>query len=786
MEIQRTSLNIRNQSKSAFPFPVERKKLRMQTYKIPSTRKAKKTSEAPDKLTLATFIERFKAPITANIHKRFAPIYDLNSDTTAEDALIAQMQTRKADLGKPMFTAQEHVTKAAKKLLKDHKGKCVFVIGELGTGKTQIANSLTQIMEQTATRNLIICPPHLVKKWEREIRATMPTSTKLQVFQIRSISDFEKARKESGLYEKTFFIMSMERSKLSYYWKPSFNTKMQTVMNPDTNTPEIVEMPYCPKCKQIITDPTTGTALEVGKLRNKKHWCKHEYAETVQAGDNSFKEITRKCNTPLWTADREGPRRYALADYIAKRHKNFFDVFIGDEIQKFKSRNSAIGQVMGTLAGACKKYVGLTGTIFGGRSSSLFYLLYRFSPAFKKQFKYTDEAAFVKKYGIQWTIRKETETTEDGRSSKRKSSPVRIEEKPGISPEIILYLIDKAVFINLKDISDTLPPYEEMPIECQMTGKQAAAYNSMETAFKAKLCKALAKGDKRLLSVYLQTCLTFPDLPGEDPEEILPKEKALIDFILRERTEGRRTLVYCTHTDTRDVTPRLSYVLNKHGIKSEVMKSTVSAEKREDWIRGKVSLGLDALICNPMLVETGLDLIDFPNIVFFETSFNIYSTRQSSRRSWRIGQTQNVKVLFMCYKKTMQERALALVAKKLKAAEMLDGELQTEGLSGYQDEGSILVDLAKSMLSGIQEDQTLQGIFNSKATTEADTCGFIGHDEPKPPAAPEIPILTAPARKPETITQPDLWDLLYAEKLAVQTTPKPRQAKADELILRLF
>lgn len=1130
--------------------------------KIPIASKLQKSDTGHSRLDLATFIERFKGPITANIHKRFTPIYDLSADTTQEDALIAKLQTRKADMPAPLFNAQEHITKAAKKLLVDHNGKCVFVIGEMGTGKTSCSNALAQIMQQAATRNLIVCPPHLVKKWEREIRETMPKQTRIQVFQIRTISDFEKAKQQAGLYEKSFFILSRERSKLSYYWKPSFDVKTVTVMNPDTRQLENVEMPYCPNCHEIVTDPRTGAALEARQLRNKKHWCQNEYPEIVQAGDNTFTEKTRKCNTPLWTADPGGPRRYALADYIAKRNKNFFDVLVIDEcfpgntpistptgeilikdihpgdivlsyrdgtivqrrvnrtikrqshqpfvkiaheqgffnctphhkiytqrgyvaaieLQKndsliftaginanysqkmlsmsgtlydmetgqegneylreglrnnseskkphaensqipektssdmpilpatifrtkeknnilqqelqpqsnvdepikaenaknreaekscirenekaqsrscnksendrqtqgalilrdsrgertayhraittcesfgmahrvfdtdgkllvesrdgrhcksnvencdrmrriftphreaekqgpnkredversgmdsheilefgdngkpqlspvknttyntsrilsvaydpqcsddfvydleiedthcyfaagvlvsncheMKSRGSAQGQVIGTLAGACKKTVALTGTIFGGRSSSLFYLLYRFSPAFKKQFKYTEEAAFVKKYGIQWTIKRETESTEDGRSSKRKNSPTRIEEKPGISPEIILHLIDKAVFINLKDISDTLPAYQEMPIEVQMTGHQAAEYYAMEKAFRAKLAKALAKGDKKLLSVYLQTCLTFPDLPGDDPDELLPKEKALIDFIQQEKQQGRKTLVYCTHTDTRDITPRLKYVLQKSGIKTEVMKATVKAEKREDWIKDKTKAGIDVLICNPSLVKTGLDLIDFPNIVNFEIDFNIYTTRQASRRSWRIGQTEAVKVLFMCYSRTMQERALALVAKKLKAAEMLDGDLQADGLSGFQDEGSILVDLAKSMLSGIQEEQTLQGIFNSKSEAEADTFGFIGQDMPATVKAPEPgQILTTPADiepqktpTPGPADQPDLWDFLYAAKLEDQATKaKPRARTAQEqdaeLILRLF
>ena len=39
--------------------------------------------------------------------------------------------------------------------------------------------------------------------------------------------------------------------------------------------------------------------------------------------------------------------------------------------------------------------------------------------------------------------------------------------------------------------------------------------------------------------------------------------------------------------------------------------------------------------------------------------------RQASHRSWRIGQTRPVRVVFMSYRGTLQPDALKLVAKKL-------------------------------------------------------------------------------------------------------------------------
>ena len=74
--------------------------------------------------------------------------------------------------------------------------------------------------------------------------------------------------------------------------------------------------------------------------------------------------------------------------------------------------------------------------------------------------------------------------------------------------------------------------------------------------------------------------------------------------------------------------------------------------------------------------------------------------RQAARRSWRIGQTVPVRVFFAVYRKTMQEIAISLVAKKLEVALMVEGELP-EGLADYASSGgSIVQELGKALIEG--------------------------------------------------------------------------------------
>ena len=56
--------------------------------------------------------------------------------------------------------------------------------------------------------------------------------------------------------------------------------------------------------------------------------------------------------------------------------------------------------------------------------------------------------------------------------------------------------------------------------------------------------------------------------------------------------------------------------LGRHGFQVAVMKAdAVPPERREAWVAKRVEEGADVLVCHPRLVQTGLDLIDFPTIV---------------------------------------------------------------------------------------------------------------------------------------------------------------------------
>ena len=657
-------------------------------------------------MDLGKFIDTYRDAIARRVVESYPPLYRPSENGRGLPRLL------RTPLG-----AQADAVRGAALSLEARRG--TTVVGEMGTGKTFIAAAAAH----TAgfERVLVLCPPHLVNKWKREVEETVPFA---RASVVKSITDLERLRLSTGA-GPLFAVMSRERAKLSYRWKPAVVDRWAVAngrLVRDEETGEPVRVPTCPTCSAQVVDKD-GVPLTRKELSRRRRAC-------------------ARCGSGLWHADNSGPRRYPLAEYVKHRMKGFFDLLIGDEVHEYKGRGSAQGVAAGVLADVCGKSLSLSGTLMGGYSSTLFHLLYRFSPEIRGEFARSDERRWVQRYGFEeHSIGKpDDEALEDGRVSRRRSYRKVVRERPGLVPSALFHIIGNTVFLRLSDVASGLPAYDEQILLSSMDAREDATGFSQRSAYahvfeklKKALTKALQSGSKRLLATYLQTLLAYPDgctrgetafdpdtgdvlvqVPPLSEERLYPKEKALVDLVAAERLAGRRVLVYATHTGTRDITVRMRETLERHGFRAAVMKAGAAApDRREKWVAEKVEQGIDVLICHPRLVQTGLDLIDFPTICWYETDYSVYVMRQASRRSWRIGQTRPVKVVFMAYRNTLQADALKLVAQKLQSSLAVEGELPKEGLAAFGDDGDdLMMALAKRIVDGEEDGaETIEEVF---------------------------------------------------------------------------
>ncbi len=735
-------------------------------------------------MDLSEFIDTYRDAIAQRVVESYPPRYRPSENGRPLPALL------RTPLG-----AQADAIRGAALSLEAHRG--TTVVGEMGTGKTFIGASAAHLAG--FRRVLVLCPPHLTRKWKREVEETVPDARAVIV---ASITDLERLRLSHGP-GPLFAVMSRERAKLSYRWLPAVVERWATAdgrLVRDEETLEPFRVPCCPDCFRQIVDKD-GVPLTGKDLARRKRTCD-------------------ECGTALWQADHTGPKRYPLADYVKHHLRGFFDLLIGDECHEYKGRGSAQGIAAGILADACGKSLSLSGTLMGGYSSTLFHLLYRFSPEIRGEFRRGEESRWIERYGfVEHTIgRDDGESLEDGRTSRRKKFRKVVRERPGLAPAALFHLIGNSVFLRLSDVAAGLPPYEERVLLSDMeteeedgTGfSQRSAYDELFGTLRAALSELLAKGSKRLLATYLQTLLAYPDgctrgetvfdpeseellvqVPPLSEERLYPKERALVDLVAAERLAGRRVLVYATHTGTRDITERMESILERHGFRAAVMKAdAVPPERREAWVAKRVEEGVDVLVCHPRLVQTGLDLVEFPTICWYETDYSVYTARQASRRSWRIGQTEPVQVVFMAYRNTLQADALTLVARKLQSSLAVEGELPEDGLAAYGDDGDdLMLALARKIVAGEEDANSVELVFEQAQQVAAEAEALLvdtGWHAPEP-VPPEVAAAAGAldSRVGAVETQRSLFS--WAEFLAGEPeAPTPRRRRDEAPTLSLF
>jgi hypothetical protein len=433
---------------------------------------------------------------------------------------------------------------------------------------------------------------------------------------------------------------------------------------------------------------------------------------------------TRPCETPLF--EFNGARRHSISEYITKHAKGSFKLLIADEVHQFKSKSSDRGVAFHQLVTSMKWTLTLTGTFFGGKSTSIFWLLHRLNHGVRRDFAFHDEKRWARLYGVLETTRRRRrndDADEDGVYTGNRRYRNQAKEQPGVSPAIVSRLLDTTIFLSLKDLNMAMPAYKEEVVALDMLDDQGQQYHTMDRSL-----KQLAVQSSRYLSTWLQWSLARPnsafrdevvlvdevddedgksirkvplmELPAINPNghKWLPKENWLADFCKIEKQQGRKVLIYVRQTGTRDIQDRVMMPLQANGLRVSILGGNVDPRKREEWIAKRVNT-IDALICNPRLVETGLDLVQFSTVVFFEIEYSLYTLWQSVRRVWRLGQTQPVKAIFSVYTSAMEATALALMGRKMKAAQLVYGD-EVGGAIVPEEEGDFLTQLARDVLDG--------------------------------------------------------------------------------------
>ena len=614
---------------------------------------------------LAEFVERWREALANRVMQTFQPLYafDLEGEGIQVLSTLNRLSKHRYLPGRRetgLFPAQKHVAVALWKRLR--QSSSAICIGEPGVGKTTIASAVSELLrlgDGDVRPTLVLCPPHLVSKWVREIQQIVPLAFAMPLYRLSDVTLFMRQVKQLADGTPAFAILSREMAKLGSGWRPAYVVarKFTRVENADGTTfIEKRKIFTCPRCGSPLYETEGGR--EVALVRS-PDYLEERKRRCSRCGEPLFQMVHLNAPAPSSSSlsrtsfiedDAPATQRYPIAEFIARRYRGFFKLLVADEVHQLKGQSTDQGYALGALVRACSKTLALTGTVYGGRATSIFFLLHRLSASVRAQFKWTDGQRWVERYGILERVSKRTEGDDGyGTYSGKKRRLTYVRELPGASPELAALLLDCSAFVNLNDLGFDLPEYQEYPHEIEMSKEQREAYDELESTLKEELQSRLQNGDRSLLAAYLQSLLAYPnscfrheiieDTEGEQVasapaltgerydgfrEAVFPKERWLIDLCKREQLRGRRVLVFCRQTATRDITERLAALLRRGGVRADILKANVGTQVREDWLRRRVGKGmLDVLITNPRLIETGLDLIAFQTTVWYECEYSL-------------------------------------------------------------------------------------------------------------------------------------------------------------------
>ncbi len=742
------------------------------------------------------FIQTYKRVFLDFIERTYTPLYHFNYAPYA-DVLKYPKRGR-------LYEMQKHVVAACAAALAERKG--VILVGTPGTGKTIMGATIAAILHKNRTPGqvvIVLCPPHLVEKWQREAKEAAPNVTAKILTNAQEVSAFMKdaARNTKAL---SLGIISREAAKAGEGWQIAVHWHNRRMVRwsvgeirPASDGERVVLLrePHCPTCGALVDENTLSHTAKRGHkaTRGAKAYRKDDATPAKEPWLVRLPRFCPHCGEALWQDTRtfskpkEGRTwrknpRVPLAKFIAKRYPHRVQLLIADECHEGKSAATDQGEALSVLANAAHKVLGLTGTLFGGQASSLYALEYLFNPTMRRRYPWgSGLARWVRDMGVlERIVTYKPSYDKAGVYTGKRRIENKPKEAPGCSPSLVAEILDHCVFVDLPDIGRKMPDFQEIPVPIKPDSEMAALYTEAKGKLGQYLFQCKLEGDASALGMYLQTLLSWPSAPyrtetcihrkrlSRDSDEVLEipvhtipslaedkiyaKEQWLLDTVNEELSQGRGVAIFCRQTGTRDIQPRLEQLIKQHVplAKPFVLKGSVEASKREAVLNRQVEHGVNILICNPILVMTGLDLVAFPSLIFFEPLYSLYVMGQASRRAWRLIQDKACKTFYPFYTDLMEHQAIELVGRKTQAANLLYGNSTSGGLTELASGGggNLLSELAKS----IQDDTKvadLTALFARAAAAPMESAWCAPEAEPiiqveRPMSEPVLP-LTASA-----------------------------------------
>lgn len=265
------------------------------------------------------------------------------------------------------------------------------------------------------------------------------------------------------------------------------------------------------------------------------------------------------------------------------------------------------------------------------------------------------------------------------------------------SNRILKLLISPFILRRLKnDVLDDLPPRTEQVISIEGSTREKELYETvrLETLEKLEDEKLpVAKNGQRRLQILsaLTKLRQFCCDPALFSEELnvgdSSKTQAFLDLLDEALSGGHRLLVFSQFVGYLS---KIKQALDKRKISYQYLDGQTTEKKRAKAIEDFQAGEGDVFLISLKAGGQGLNLTGADYVVHLDPWWNPAVEDQATDRAYRIGQTKPVNVVRLVIKDSLEEKILALHAKKR--------ELAADFLSGTQDVAAEAMKLSEEEL----------------------------------------------------------------------------------------
>ncbi|HXH22599.1 MAG TPA: hypothetical protein VNN10_11250, partial [Dehalococcoidia bacterium] len=207
--------------------------------------------------------------------------------------------------------------------------------------------------------------------------------------------------------------------------------------------------------------------------------------------------------------------------------------------------------------------------------------------------------------------------------------------------------------------------------------------------------------------IGVSTLFTTPRL---SPDHLYPMERRLREIVGAEREEGRTVMCYFFQNDERPMAPRLAHILSDFN--PWTLPNSVDPEDREDAIKAAVASGRSVILVPYTRVVEGLNLQVIDTIIWWEMAMNLFHLDQASRRAWRLGKREKVRLYYLVYRHTVAHKKLHKLGSQSGAASLFAGDTPDGALA--KSTGADKTTLAQ-LSSGLEEtEEDLKAAFDRR------------------------------------------------------------------------